>query len=293
MFPRPFDYFAPSTLSDALQLLKDGVDETRILSGGQSLLPAMKIRNVSPKKVVDISGLKELNYIKKDEKTLKIGSNITTGTLEDDLEVSCLMPVLTETASEIADPLVRNLGTVGGNLCWADPVNDLPPVMIALNATFTLVSAQGTRSLIADEFFVDRFKTAIKPTEILTEIQIPLPDGKVGSVYRKIKKGSGGFTIAGVAAQVSVADGNTVSDCRIALGAVGPCAFRAKKTESALFGKVFERSILDEAAAAAVEASQPNSDVTASEDYRRKTLGILVKDAVQAAYKRAVMGDYE
>ena len=217
MFPRPFDYFSPSSLTEALELISRGDADTKILAGAQSLLPAMKLRKISPKKVVDIGNIREFNFISKDEHSLTIGATITTATIENDLEIACFLPILQETAAEIADPLVRNLGTVGGNLCYADPVNDFPPVMLALNAVFTLASKEGKRSVQADEFFLDRYKTAIKPNEILTEIQIPLQDGKVGNAYRKIKKGSGGFTIAGVAAQVAVGDENVVSRPAVSL----------------------------------------------------------------------------
>lgn len=293
MFPRSFDYFSPQNLEDALELLEDLSGETKILSGGQSLLPAIKARNLSPKNVVDIGGIKELNFIRKTESKLIIGATITTGNLENDLEIACLMPVLQETAAEIADPLVRNLGTVGGNLCYADPVNDVPTTMLALNASFQLASGSGTRIIPADGFFLEAFKTAIKPNELLTEIQIPFREGKVGSAFQKIRKGSGGFTIAGVTAQVSVADDNSVLGCRLALGAVGPCVFRAQKAEAALLGKVPEAALLNEVAAAAVEASKPVSDLTASAEYRRKVLGFIVKDAVELAFKRSVMGGYE
>jgi carbon-monoxide dehydrogenase medium subunit len=293
MFPRSFDYFSPKNLVEALNLLENADADTRILSGGQSLLPAMKMRSASPKKVVDIGNVKELNFIRKDESTLTIGSTITTGTLENDLEISCLMPILKETAAEIADPLVRNLGTIGGNLCFADPANDMPTTMLSINAEFQLASKAGKRTVSADTFFLDAFKTAIKDNEVLTEIEIPFVEGKVGNAFRKIKKGSGGFSIVSVAAQVSVASDNSISGCRLALGAVSPCAFRAQKAEAALVGKVLEASVLDEVAAVAVEASRPISDLSAKKEYRRKVLGILVKEAIELAYKRAVMGNYE
>ena len=237
MFPRPFDYFSPKNFDEALELLKDGDVDTRILSGGQSLLPAMKARNLCPKILVDIGRIKELNFIRKEENNLKIGATTTTGTLEVDSEVASLLPILNETALEIADPLVRNLGTVGGNLCYADPVNDLAAPMLVLNSSFEVASKQRTRTIKSNEFFLDKFKTALKPNEVLTQIQIPIDEGRVGSAYRKVKKGSGGFTIAGAAAYVSVAEDKTVLDCRLAMTAVGPKAFRAQKAEEALIGK--------------------------------------------------------
>jgi carbon-monoxide dehydrogenase medium subunit len=253
----------------------------------------LKLRTISLKNVVDITGIKGLNYIHKEENTLKIGALTTMSILENHSEIASSLPILKETASQIADPLVRNLGTVGGNLCHAAPVNDLPATMLALNASFAIASKHGTRTILSDSFFLDKFKTVIKPDEVLTEIQIPLKEGTVGSAYRKVRKGSGGFAIAGAAANVSVADDNTVSACRIAMTAVGPKPLRAEKAEQAFIGKTPEAAVLDNVAKLAVEASKPVTDITASEEYRRKVLGILVKDALEVSYKRAVMGDYE
>ena len=146
-----------------------------------------------------------------------------------------------------------------------------------------LASKQGTRIIHSDSFFLDKFKTVLKPDEVLTEIQIPLKEGRVGSAYRKVRKGSGGFAIAGAAAHVSVADDNTVSECRIAMTAVGPKPLRAPEAEQALIGKTLEAAVLDNVAKLAVEASKPVTDITASEEYRRKVLRILVKDALEAS----------
>jgi carbon-monoxide dehydrogenase medium subunit len=293
MYPRPFDYFSPKNLAEALELLQTLGAETKILAGGQSLIPALKLRTLSLKNVVDITGIKELSYIRKEENMLKIGSLTTTSTLEYDSEIASSLPILKETASQIADPLVRNLGTVGGNLCLGAPANDLPATMLALNASFAMASKQETRIIHSDSFFLDKFKTAIKPDEVLTEIQIPLKEGRVGGAYRKVRKGSGGFAIAGAAAHVSVADDNAVSECRIAMTAVGPKPMRVEKAEQAILGKTPEAVVLDNVAKLAVEASKPVTDVTAPEEYRRKVLGILVKDALEVSYKRAVMGGYE
>jgi carbon-monoxide dehydrogenase medium subunit len=293
MYPRPFDYFSPSNLAEALELLGNSDAQTKILAGGQSLIPALKLRILAPKNVVDIGCIKELNYIHKEKNMLKIGATTTMGTLENDIELRLLLPILKETTTQIADPLIRNLGTVGGDLCLADPANDMPATMLALNASFAIDSKQGTRTIHSDSFFLDKFKTVKKPDEVLTEIQIPLQEGRVGSAYRKVRKGSGGFAIAGAAANVSVADDNTVSECRIAMTAVGPKPLRAEKAEQALVGKTPEAAVLDNVAKLAVEASKPVTDITASEEYRRKVLGILVKDALEVSYKRAVMGNYE
>lgn len=279
-------------------LLKNSSSQTKVLAGGQSLIPALKTRT-SPliadvKTVVDISGIKELSYIRKGDELLKIGALTTVSTLENDLETASIPPILRDAASEIADPLVRNLGTVGGNLCYGDPVNDLPAAMISLNASAVLASADGeNRKVNVENLYVSPYRTSVQPNEILTEVQIPLETAKCGSAYRKLRKGSGGFTIAGAAANLTVEDGSVVSACRLALTGVAQKVFRPLKAEQALAGKKFGKPVLDEAGKLAVEASQPVSDLYASEAYRRRVLGLIVKDALEAAYKRAVMGGNE
>jgi carbon-monoxide dehydrogenase medium subunit len=297
MFPRPFDYFAPTTLTEALGLLQNADSQVKVLAGGQSLIPALKTRDSplisSLKSVVDITGVKELDYICKEGQLLKIGALTTISTLESNREITCSLPIIHDAASEIADPLVRNLGTVGGNLCYADPVNDLPATMIAVNASVVLASVGGNRKVKVEALYAGPYKTIVKPEEILTEVEIPLEKGRCGNAYRKVKKGSGGFTIAGVAANLSIEDDNAVSSCRMALTAVGPKALRAQNAEQALIGKRLNPPVLNDVARLAVEASQPVRDLYASEGYRRKVIGILVKDALEASYKRAAMGGYE
>lgn len=184
MYPLPFDYFSPKSLGEALELYGDG-SEIKILAGGQSLIPSLKLRLVSLKGVVDITGIKELDYVRKDEDLLRIGALTTTAILESDEIIASSMPILKEAAAQIADPLVRNRGTVGGNLCYPDPVYDLPAVMLALNASMVAASKKGTRRISADSFFIDSFKTALKPGEILTEVEVPLQLGRFGAHIAK------------------------------------------------------------------------------------------------------------
>lgn len=297
MFPRPFDYSAPKSLGEALELLQNANSQIKVLSGGQSIIPTLKARNSSLasslKRIVDITRIKELNYIRKEAEALRIGALTTVATLENDSEVASLLPILHEAASEIADPLVRNLGTVGGNLCQGEPVNDLPAPMIALNASVTLASLGGRRKVNVESLYISPLKTQVKPDEILTEIEIPLQMRRCGNAYRKIRKATGGFTIAGVAANLSLEDDNSISACRLALTGVAPKTLRPQNAEQALVGKAFEPSVLEDVANLAVEASQPGSDLYASAEYRRRILPLLVKDALEVSYKRAVMGDYE
>jgi carbon-monoxide dehydrogenase medium subunit len=287
MYPKSFDYFSPKSLSEALELLHGSDSEVRVLAGGQSLIPSLKSRSLSLKGVIDITGIKELDYIRRDGSVLRIGALTTNAILESSNEIESLLPILKEASRQIADPLVRNMGTIGGNLCHADPVNDLPAVMLALNATIVAASKEGTRRIDADSFFVDSFKTALVQGEILTEVEIPLVEGKVGGAYRKVKKGSGGFSIAGVASYLSVADDDTISSCRIGLTAVGPKAVRALAAERSLQGTAPTASELHNAAQLALEASHSHADLNTSEDYRRKVLVKLVKEATSAAYDKA------
>jgi carbon-monoxide dehydrogenase medium subunit len=265
MFPRPFEYFSPKNLGEALELYV-GAAEVKILAGGQSLIPALKLRFLSLNGVVDITGISELRYIRKEGPLLKIGALTTTAALETNRTIASSVPILSEAAEQIADPLVRNMDTVGGNLCHAHPANDLPAVLLALNASMVATSRGGTRTINADSFFIDSFKTALKPGEILIGIEIPLPMGRFGGAYRKVRKGSGGFSIAGAAAYLSVSDDGIITGCRIAMTAVAAKALRDEKAEHMLQGRVPTASVLDNVARLSVAASQPLADSNASEE---------------------------
>ncbi|MGZ4869847.1 MAG: FAD binding domain-containing protein [Halobacteriota archaeon] len=287
MYPRSFDYFSPKNLGEALELL-NGTSETKILAGGQSLIPSLKLRALSANALVDITHVKELCYVRREGDLIKLGALTTIAALERDRTVAPQFPILREAAEQIADPLVRNRGTIGGNLCQADPTNDLPAVMLALNATMVAESSRGIRRIGADSFFVAGGRTSLTPEEILTEIEVPVPRGSVGSAYRKVRKGSGGFSIAGVASCLSVAGEGAVARCRIGMTAAGPKVLRAENAERALLENVPTDSVLDHVAALAVESSQPSSDLTASREYRRGVLHKLVKEAIGASYEEAM-----
>lgn len=286
MYPRSFDYVAPVDLGEAVELLRKDA-EARILAGGQSLIPALKLRVQSAKRLIDIARIEGLRYIRQDGQMLTIGALTTVAALANDRTVRSLAPILREAAGQIADPLVRNRGTIGGNLCQADPVNDLPAVVLALDASLVATSGRGERRVQADSFFVGPGQTTLAPDEILTRIEIRLPEGRAGGAYRKLRKGSGGFSIAGAASCLSVTDGGAVARCRIAMTAVGSRVLRAENAERALLGKVLTESARNHAAELAGKASQPSSDLTASKEYRRRALCELVRDAVGLAYERA------
>ncbi len=285
MYPRGFEYFSPQSLDEAVGLLGDR--DAKVLAGGQSLIPSLKQRTLSVKSLVDIGRIKELRYVRQNEEGLDVGSMVTVAALENDKTIAASVPIVCEAAARIADPLVRNRGTIGGNLCPGDPTNDLPAVMLALNSSMGALSRRGFRQIDADSFFAGASRTALAPDEILTRVEIPIGGGLTGGAYRKVRKGSGGFSIAGVAACLSVADDHTIDRCRIAMTAVGPRVLRAENAERTLLGNVPTDSVLDDVAASAVAASRPSTDLNASKEYRRRALYKLVKMAARASYDRA------
>ncbi len=285
MYPGGFEYSSPQSLNEAVELLGDR--DAKVLAGGQSLIPSLKQRTLSVKSLVDIGRIKELCYVHQKEDRLEIGSMVTVAALESDRTIAASIPIVREAAARIADPLVRNRGTIGGNLCHGDPTNDLPAVILALNSSMRGLSRRGFRQIDADSFFAGASRTSLAPDEILTRVEIPIGGRLTGAAYRKVRTGSGGFSIAGVAVRLSVADDHTIDRCRMAMTAVGPRALRAERAERTLLGNVPTDSVLDDAASSAVAASQPSTDLNASKEYRRRALYKLVKGAVRASYDRA------
>ena len=261
---------------------------TKVLAGGQSLIPAMKHRFISPRRVVDITGLRELDYLRKKGNILEVGALVTTGALENSDTVTSTLPILGAAASTIGDPLVRNMGTVGGNLCLADPVNDLPAVMLALEARMVVASAAEERRIDADKFFIGAFRTRLSPVEVLTGVELPLRGGRCGGSYKKVRKASGGFTIAGVASQVALGDDNSVTRCGLGLTGVGSRPIRASEAEREVLGKTPESWEMDEVADMVVAASNPLSDKRASANYRRRVLRVLTREALEESYENAL-----
>src|ERR1700719_4521339 len=217
MIPQSFEYFSPTTVSEAINLLHEHGDDAKILSGGQSLIPMMKIRLARPEYIIDINRLADLQYIKEEGGFLKIGGL----TREADLEASSLIrskyPIILDTAASIADPQVRNLATVGGNLAHGDPANDHPAAMLALRAEVVATGPRGTRTIPIDEFFLGLFTTALDAEEILTEIRVPRPAPRSGGAYEKLERKVGDFATAAAAVQVTLGKGGEVVSAGIAL----------------------------------------------------------------------------
>src|SRR5579875_75860 len=203
MIPQPFEYFAPKSLDEAISFLKQKGDDAKIMSGGQSLIPLLKLRLASPEYIVDIGRIRGLDYVKTEGGSVRIGSLACLADLLHNNTIREKLPILADAISLVADPQVRNRGTIGGNICHGDPSNDLPAVMLALNATFTVRGPKGSRSIASSDFFVDTFQTALSHGEILTEINIPDQGSTSFGTYLKLEKRAGDFAIAGVAVQVT------------------------------------------------------------------------------------------
>jgi aerobic carbon-monoxide dehydrogenase medium subunit len=285
MIPPEFDYAAPKTIHEAIALLGQNPD-AKILAGGHSLLPMLKFRLASPALLVDINRLEGLSYIKEEEGWLKIGAM----TREADVDKSALVrekyPLLADTARMIADPVVRNWATVGGNLAHADPANDHPATMLAYNAVVVATGPGGNREIAIGDFFVGPFTSCLAPDEILTEIRLPAHKAGDGGTYLKVERKVGDYATAAVAVQLNIADGKCVS-AGVGLTNMGLQPIKATQAESILAGSSLDDATIRSAAAAAAEAADPSADYRGSEDYKRSLVKTLTSRAVRAVIGKA------
>jgi carbon-monoxide dehydrogenase medium subunit len=287
MYPRSFRYYAPSTLAKATEFLAEHPEDAKLLAGGQSLIPMMKLRLSSPAYIVDINRLPGLSYIKVDGGMLRIGALTRHSEIEHSPIVKEKLPILSEVASQIADQQVRNLGTVAGSICHADPAADWPAATLALDSVFELTGAS-TRTVIAPDFFKGPFETALEAGEVMTEIRVPIPSAKrVGQAYVKFERKAGDFATVGVASIVELDDGWSVSRARIALTAVAPKQYRATKAEEHLRGKVPNEEEVEKAARLAAEQSDPAADLRGSVEYKREMVRVFTRRSLKLALQRA------
>jgi len=287
MIPPQFEYVKPSTISEAIALLQQHGDDAKVLSGGQSLIPMMKLRLARPAWLIDINGVPGLGGIREEAGYLRIGGLVRESEIEASALIRAKYPIIHDTARVIADPLVRNLATAGGNLAHGDPANDHPATMIALGAEVVATGSKGTRVIPIDSFFVSIFTTALEPAEILTEIRIPIPPPSSGGAYFKLERKVGDFATAGVAAQVTVDGSGACQRVGIGLTNVGPTPLRAKNAETALRGKKLDNAVIDQAAQLAAAESQPSSDLRGPEEYKRGLVKELTRRALVRALERA------
>jgi carbon-monoxide dehydrogenase medium subunit len=287
MIPAPFDYHAPASLSEAIALLQQHGDQAKVLSGGQSLLPLLKLRVGAAAHLVDIGRIPGLEYIKEENGFLKIGGRTRESALERSDVVVASYPILHDTAVVIADPLVRNRATVGGNLAHADPANDHPATMLALGAEVTATGARGQRTIPIDQFFTGLFSTALAADEILTEIRIPTPPPRSGGAYVKLERKVGDFATAAAAAQVTLGAGGEIERAGIGLTAAGPKPIKATEAERFLLKKEPDAATIAEAARLAAGATSPTADRRGSVEYKREMSRVLTMRALTKAIERA------
>ena len=287
MIPPAFEYARPATISDAIALLQKHGDDAKVLSGGQSLIPMMKLRLARPAWLIDINSIPGLAGIHEEGGYLKIGGLTREADIESSELIRSKYPIIHDTARVIADPLVRNLATAGGNLAHGDPANDHPATMLALGAEVAATGPGSVRVIPIDSFFVSIFTTALEPAEILTEIRIPIPPPGSGGAYCKLERKVGDFATAGVAAQVTLDSNGTCQRVGIGLTNAGPTPIRARKAEESLRGKKLDNAAIGQAARLAAEESQPSSDLRGPEEYKRGLVKELTRRALMRALERA------
>ena len=287
MIPPSFEYLTPSNISDAVALLQKHGDEAKILAGGHSLIPAMRLRLAEPGYLIDISGIGGLDYIQEESGHLRIGAMTCEAALEESEIVQRKFPLLLDTAKMIADPSVRNMATVGGNLAHGDPANDHPATMLALRASVIAEGPNGTREIKIDNFFPDFFTTALSEDEILTEIRIPTPPSASGGAYLKIERKVGDYAAAAVACQLNIDSSGSIENIGLGLTNVGSTPIRASSAEELLKGKKPDENMLAEAGRLAAADSEPMEDLRGSAEYKRALVNELTQRAIKLSLQRA------
>jgi carbon-monoxide dehydrogenase medium subunit len=290
VIPDTFAYAAPATLPEAIGLLQQHPGEAKLMAGGQSLIPLMKFRLATPAYVVDLRRIPGLDTLDERDGALVIGALVTEAALEAAPVVRRRYPGVFEASSVVADPLVRNFATVGGNLAHADPANDHPAMMLALRAEVVAEGPNGQRRTIPiDDFLVDTFETALAPDEALVAIRVPQPAPRSASAYVKLERKVGDYAIAAVAAQITL-DGDTCAQAGIGLTNVGPKALRATAAEDFLRGKRPDEEVIREAARLAASAAQPTSDLRGPAEYKTAMIRTLTARTLRSAVQRATEG---
>ena len=286
MIPGAFEYHRPTSVADAVKLLSSLGDEARPLAGGHSLIPMMKLRFATPEHLVDLSAIDGLKGICRDGDALIIGAMTSQSDILNSAEIASHLPILHETAKLIADPQVRYMGTLGGNVANGDPGNDMPAVMMALGATYRLEGPDGQRDAAATEFYQGAYFTALEPGEILSAVSIPIPETGHGYAYEKLKRKVGDYATAAAAVMLTMKDGK-VATCSIALTNLSETPLLAEEAAAALIGTSLDEASLKAAVEAARAIMQPASDARGTPEYRTHVGGIMVMRAIQRAGQRA------
>jgi carbon-monoxide dehydrogenase medium subunit len=287
MIPAPFEYHAPKTLEEALRLVERHGDEAKLLAGGHSLLPLMKLRLAAPRYVIDIGRLRGMSYIREEDGRIAIGALTTHADIEQSTLLASKCSLLAETAAVIGDAQVRNRGTIGGSLAHADPAADYPAAILALDAELIAATTSGTRTIPARDFFVDMLTTQLHPGEILTQIRVTPRAPRSGAAYAKLHQPASGFALVGVAARLALGTNGKVAEAAVGVTGLGPKAFRAEAVERALIGKAPSEKLLADASRYAANSVEVLSDLHASREYRREMAAVFTRRALAAALARA------
>jgi carbon-monoxide dehydrogenase medium subunit len=286
MLPARFEYHRPETLDEAIGLLHEHGEEAKVLAGGMSFIPLMKLRFATPGHVVDVNRIADLNGISESDGWLRIRAVTRHNELANADLIKSRYPAMAAAAPQIADPIVRNLGTIAGSLAHGDPAGDWGSVMLALGGQVLARSSSSERTIPVEELFVSNFATNLEPDEIITEVQVPMPEPRSGGAYLKLERKVGDFATVGVAVQLSLDDGQ-VKSAGIGLTAVGPTNIKPRDAEARLVGSDASDEVVAEAGKLAAQAAQPMSDLRGSEEYKRHVVEVFVRRGVARALEIA------
>ncbi len=286
MFPNVFDYYKAGSIAEAISLLSKYGDDARPLSGGQSLVPLMKLRLVNPGVIIDLNPIKDLDYIRRTNGTIEIGGLVRHADVESSPLMKTTLALAVDGAELVGDMQVRNRGTVAGAVAEADPGGDWGPVLVALNGKVECQGPGGKRLVDAADFYVDFLTTVLEPAEIVTGVQLPVPEGRSGGAYLKLERRSGDFAIVGAAVQLTMGADGTCTSIGIGLSGAGITPIKAKDAENALKGTKLTDGDIAEAARLIDGVIEPVTDVRASAEYRRQMVGVFFKRALKAAQAR-------
>ena len=287
MFPADFGYLPARSVEEAIQFLTEHGDDAKLLAGGHSLIPAMKLRLASPRYLIDLGTIPDLRGIRVDGEALAIGALTVHADIATSDLVRKRLPGLADAASVIGDVQVRNRGTIGGSVSHADPAADFPVILTALNASFVLQSPSGKRTVAADDFFIDFYTTALASNEVLTEIRVPLPPSSAGTAYAKLGHPASGYVVVSAGVLISRGASGQCISARVAIGGLGSVPVRAIATESELQGKELTPQVIAAAASKAADGTDPDGDAYASADYKRHMATIYARRAIEAAVQRS------
>jgi carbon-monoxide dehydrogenase medium subunit len=287
VYPAEFEYFAPQTVDEVLELLTRYGDDAKILAGGQSLIPMMKLRIASPRYLIDVNRVSSLTGFRHSGDGFVFGALCTHAEIAESTLIREHLPIMTDAANVTADVQVRNRGTLGGSLAHADPAGDWPTALLALETEVTITGLQGVRQVPLTEFIVDAYTTQLGPAEIVTEVSVPFPRRPCGGAYVKFERRAGDFAVASVGIQLELAEGGRFGKVAVSLGALGTAPSRARAAEALLQGQAPAPGLLGEAERLVRDEAQPFEDSRGTVDYKRHLAGVLFRRAFAAALDRA------